>query len=800
MSDTRRIRTILYDDERIEATELDLIHTPAIQRLYDLHQLGLADRIFLDASHSRLHHVVGVLQQVENLVAAIVRNLRNRGTRKFEYRDGDASSLGKMTADDLASHAESHRCHVRLMGLLHDLTHSPYGHTLEDEIHLIKSKHDEPQRQADAFFRLLTQYLGWLLRDTNENPPPTRVSRWPDAAASPKDILQHFLDAPDLVELPATDAFISFLAKEVKPLLLRHSVGRSMAREPDGPALITFFRTLHFAMRGLLYLDVIHKEKPEPKHIPSADLYPFEKLITAILAEANAPLRAEDAFHPQRDAFFLDIIGNTICADLLDYAKRDSFFAGLKLDYDVDRIVENFTLVSYWSRGDNGSAHPFPGPLLRTAISLFSHKLRIDVPGELLNLLQIRFYVYQRVLFHPTKCTAGAMLGSALQLVGWADPPPLHFAFIGDAVFLHQVSECVRIVVDLLEKHRGKKDTLDAELLASAEAPLLAVPPTGTLMAARKLLQDRKSQPIDNILNDLKASIQLLDRIFARRYFRTVFRLLPNVEIQPLNKTAIEIADVFLESDKRKQAERLIEEKAGIPHGSVVIHCPSGVGPRKIANMLILKEPEEKDQEPAAYPLRALSKIDRDIFETHQATVLAVEEMYRSMWRLSVSVAPPYHAQHERINACIPAILHFILSGGAKSGTVKNDPLMERELMEASSPDSITSSSGVFTHASGETETIREREWEVGRKMARLLAEKIPSVKSYLEGRRIAAESTNEKDVPSDEAAMDKLLERLVLSAVLKDAGDKVDPVPRKRKGKKEEPPVQDSPILDAGE
>lgn len=80
MSDTRRIRTILYDDERIEATELDLIHTPAIQRLYDLHQLGLADRIFLDASHSRLHHVVGVLQQVENLVAAIVRNLRNRGT------------------------------------------------------------------------------------------------------------------------------------------------------------------------------------------------------------------------------------------------------------------------------------------------------------------------------------------------------------------------------------------------------------------------------------------------------------------------------------------------------------------------------------------------------------------------------------------------------------------------------------------------------------------------------------------------------------------------------------------------
>ena len=51
-------------------------------------------------------------------------------------------------------------------------------------------------------------------------------------------------------------------------------------------------------------------------------------------------LREWDYFEPHKDGFLLDIIGNTICADLLDYAKRDSHFTGLKLDYDDKRIVD----------------------------------------------------------------------------------------------------------------------------------------------------------------------------------------------------------------------------------------------------------------------------------------------------------------------------------------------------------------------------------------------------------------------------------------------------------------------------
>src|SRR5437588_12854855 len=114
MSETRRIRTVLYNDERVEATELDLIHTPALQRLYELHQLGLTDRVFIDASHSRLHHVVGVLQQVENLTAAVRRNLRNSAERVLKYRIKDGNI--EVRAGEMAGYVGRRRRAVRLMG------------------------------------------------------------------------------------------------------------------------------------------------------------------------------------------------------------------------------------------------------------------------------------------------------------------------------------------------------------------------------------------------------------------------------------------------------------------------------------------------------------------------------------------------------------------------------------------------------------------------------------------------------------------------------------------------------------
>jgi len=132
---------------------------------------------------------------------------------------------------------------------------------------------------------------------------------------------------------------------------------------------------LHVAMTALLHLELLHKNKPQRKHIPDQAGYPFQKLIEGILSgTASRALPLTFGFRPQRDAYMLDIVGNTVCADLLDYAKRDSHFANLKLDYDAERIAENFTLISW-------NAVTYPGGKEMTVGMLEFRAILLVVPA-----------------------------------------------------------------------------------------------------------------------------------------------------------------------------------------------------------------------------------------------------------------------------------------------------------------------------------------------------------------------------------------------------------------------------------
>ena len=145
----KRIRTLLYGDQRFRSTEIDLLHTPALQRLYDLHQLGLTDRVYVDASHARLHHVIGVMEQADKLCEALRDNLSRCSNRVFKVFDASETKL-TLDGQALAGLVEKRTSVIRLIGLLHDLTHAPYGHTVEDEIELVIQVH--------AYFPLQTVF------------------------------------------------------------------------------------------------------------------------------------------------------------------------------------------------------------------------------------------------------------------------------------------------------------------------------------------------------------------------------------------------------------------------------------------------------------------------------------------------------------------------------------------------------------------------------------------------------------------------------------------------------------------
>ena len=103
-----------------------------------------------------------------------------------------------------------------------------------------------------------------------------------------------------------------------------------------------------------------------------------------------------------------DLIGNTICADLLDYIHRDWYHIGKPKPFD-DRLLH------YMEIRNLGVVPEFPSPKDRFVISLGRRpKLRTDAISNILELLEWRYQLAESVLFHRTKLAAAAMLDRAL--------------------------------------------------------------------------------------------------------------------------------------------------------------------------------------------------------------------------------------------------------------------------------------------------------------------------------------------------------------------------------------------------
>ena len=245
------IRDPVHGDIALGPLETAVLDCAAVQRLRGIKQLGTASLVYPGAVHTRFDHSLGASAVSHRIVAALRRD-GVEVTRELE----DLVAVG---------------------ALLHDVTHVPFGHTLEDERRLFP-RHDKGTRLA----RLLEGELGAAL----------------------------------------------------ERLGIRAAVG-----------------------------DLLGAARPA--------LPPWAR----------------------------DVISSTIDADLLDYLRRDSYFAGLAHDYD-DRVFHYFTVAD--------------GHL---ALQMCKHGMdRPDARSEVIQLLRMRYFLTERVYYHHTKVVAGAMISKAVEL------------------------------------------------------------------------------------------------------------------------------------------------------------------------------------------------------------------------------------------------------------------------------------------------------------------------------------------------------------------------------------------------
>ena len=102
------VRDPLWNNIRLDSLSIELIDTPAFQRLRYVRQLGLAFLVYPGATHSRFEHALGTF------------HLARRTLNLFEELD-EFSAVGR---DECTL--------VRVAALLHDIGHYPFSHALEE--------------------------------------------------------------------------------------------------------------------------------------------------------------------------------------------------------------------------------------------------------------------------------------------------------------------------------------------------------------------------------------------------------------------------------------------------------------------------------------------------------------------------------------------------------------------------------------------------------------------------------------------------------------------------------------------
>ena len=340
----RLYRDAVHGDILLSPLATDLLDTPEVQRLGRIMQLGFAHLVFRGATHTRFAHSVGTYWVSREIIRHVQANHARLDLPLPRGLEGEGAG-----ADGPLGFAQLSEV-VGAAALLHDITHIPFGHTLEDELQDIYLKHDalenprlwtllwDPRSGVARVFARPAPYVPGIDNDT---------LRW---------LIYLVLAFREDVEAVPWQSFPDLLAAATE------WVAAGSRFNPDRRA----------AFAGFL----------------REALGRFHEFTACGL------------FHP----FMADVVSGTVSADLLDYTARDLFFTGVRGDFDQ-------RLLHYFFIGEDTLTQTYR--LALDVLSPRGYA-RLDITSEIMNLMRLRYSMAERVYYHKNKVAASAMLARGL--------------------------------------------------------------------------------------------------------------------------------------------------------------------------------------------------------------------------------------------------------------------------------------------------------------------------------------------------------------------------------------------------
>lgn len=285
-----------------------------------------------------------------------------------------------------------------------------------------------------------------------------------------------------------------------------------------------------------------------PEELRNTDL---SASVVVRLLIRKKPDGSADSLAPQQhlletsDTFRLgicrDMIGNTICADLLDYLHRDWYHVGKPRPFD-DRLLQ------YMEVRKGGAVPIAPSSKDKFVISLGKRpNLHTDAISNILELLEWRYQLAESVLFHKTKLAAAAMLDRAL-----------------------------------FELWEGTTEDVEGFLLPLSDEAMV--------MRCRERADTRMADEKGELQRG-KVARDLLEKLENRQLFSHLctrfYGDLPADVVGEIEKTYAGMnGDKAKAAKNRNRVLRVLEGDFGLPPGSLAMYCPGSVN-EKIAMVKI---------------------------------------------------------------------------------------------------------------------------------------------------------------------------------------------------------------------
>jgi HD superfamily phosphohydrolase len=434
---------------------------------------------------------------------------------------------------------------VSIAALLHDIGHVPFGHTLEDEFSGIYERHD--RLGGPRLYELLFNEHSQIKAVFGEGRTPWICGIGNKRGISNPDLLQLIyviLSWKEDVDVPA--GFTTIIKEQKKKL-----VGTARDRVQELEEWYTAF-----AKKGL--------------------------------------------FQP----FMSDIIGNTICADLLDYLPRDRMNLGMEYRKH-DRLQRYLTIRE-------GSLYRGEGKRVCIMVTRRNRGgQRRDVATAVLDIMRERYELVERVYYHHKKAAASAMLAKLAEIAPSAKPDddaPIYPA---------------PWTADMLPRHMLHfSDATFIDYLGTAK--------------------------VSDELKPLQRKLYVGIRYDRRELFRTLLVVDSDIVEMSARPTSFFAKDLREDGEGtpsnkgRLDLEKKLTDAAGALPGDVLVYCPSpDMQSKEVdARLEIVQD--------RVLPLR----VQRESFAYH-ADVKVLEQYYQQLWLIYIFVSPEVYRDRAKCKAIV---------------------------------------------------------------------------------------------------------------------------------------------------